>query len=101
MNRTPDARLTFLEYTDPNTFTGPDSDPTLDSNDEIAFMTRDSGGLKAAGSTDPSGVIAGTGVAIKITDPLDANGIGYIYLFRQDGSLNPSAGKQYVNISLA
>jgi hypothetical protein len=41
-------------------------------------------------------VIADTGVEVEITDPLNGSQIGYVYLFRQDGSLSPGAGQQYV-----
>ena len=32
------------EFTDPNTWVGPDSDATLDANDEVALMATDAGG---------------------------------------------------------
>ncbi|MCC6765408.1 MAG: hypothetical protein IT293_12175 [Deltaproteobacteria bacterium] len=83
-----------LDYTDAQTFTGADVDTTLDSDDEIAFMAADAGTQPPAFS-EPTGVIASSGVRVTITDPLNAEA-GYVYLFRQDGSLDPSAGQQYV-----
>ena len=49
---------------------------------------------------DPAGVVAGSRVEIKVTDPLDG-GAGYVYLFRQTGSLDPGAGEQYVTYSFS
>jgi hypothetical protein len=85
-----------LVYVDSGTFTGPDSYPTLDANDEIVFMAKDAGGVPPSFS-EPAGVISNTGVEIEITDPLNGSQTGYVYLFRQDGTLSPSAGQQYVS----
>ena len=85
-----------LVYTDGGTFTGPDADPTLDANDEIAFMAKDAGGLPPSFS-EPGGVIAHTGVQITVTDPLNPWQTGLVYLFRQNGSLSPGAGQTYVS----
>ena len=87
---------TFLTYTDPNTFTGPDPDATLDANDEVAFMGIDSG-VKAPADSAPPGVVAGSGVEVKIVDSLGEPSPSYLYLFRQTGNLDPAAGKRYVN----
>lgn len=87
---------TFLTYTDPNTFTGPDPDATLDANDEVAFMGIDSG-VKAPAGSAPPGVVAGSGVEVRIVDSLGEPSPSYLYLFRQTGNLDPAAGKRYVN----
>ena len=87
--------VTELVYTDTGTFTGPDSDPTLDSNDEIVFMAKDAGGTAFSLSIPPA-TIPGTGVELRIADPLDPVAVGYVYLFRSDGTLDPGAGQQYV-----
>jgi hypothetical protein len=87
---------TFLAYTDPNTFTGPDPDANLDANDEIAFMGQDAGFQAPAGSS-PANVVAGTGSEIKIVDPVGDPTPAYVYLFRQTGSLSPGAGRDYVD----
>ncbi len=89
------AGVKALTYTDPNTFIGPDSDPNLDGNDEVSMMSRDSG-AKAPANAKPSRTI-GKGVQIQVRDPLAAGSVGYLYLFRSDGSRSPSAGKRYVN----
>lgn len=82
-------------YTDEGTFTGPDTNPLLDDDDEIAFMARDAGARPDA-FFEPGGVIPGTGHEVRITDPL-GQGEGFVYLFVQDGSLDPAAGRQYVS----
>ena len=84
----------YVNYTDPDTWVGPDTDTTLDANDEVALMVKDTG-ARRVGLSEPAGVI-GQGVEVKVTDPLDS-GEGYVYLFRHDGSLDPSAGEQYVD----
>lgn len=90
------SAVSTLQYTDTGTFTGPDSDPTLDSNDEIVFMAKDAGGLPPS-SAAPAGVIANSGVKVTVTDPLAAGQTGYVYLFRQNGTLDPGAGQSYVS----
>jgi hypothetical protein len=93
---TPPCGFTELVYTDPNTFTGPDSNPNFDSNDQLAFMAKDAGGVAPGSLGLPSGVVSGTGVQVTISDALDSS-TGYVYLFRSDGSLDPGAGQQYVS----
>jgi hypothetical protein len=88
--------LSALSYTDPGTFAGPDPDPDLDGNDEVALMSGD-GGSKAASPEDPAGVLVGSGVEVRLDDPLPGGSAGYLYLFRGNGSLDPSAGKHYVS----
>jgi hypothetical protein len=84
-------------YTDPNTFTGADTDATVDADDEIVFMAHDAGG-DAGNLAAPPGTVGG-GVEVRIADPAVANSVGFVYLFRSDGSLAPGAGKQYVTYS--
>ncbi len=83
-------------YTDPNTYCGADTDPTFDSDDELVFMAKDAGDRAGPGSGEPSGVVAGSGVELEISDSLDS-GTGYVYLFVSNGSLTPDAGQDYVN----
>jgi hypothetical protein len=82
----------ILMYCDPTTFTGNDPNPNFDSDDELVFMAKDAGG-QSDGSTPP-GVVAGTCREVLITDPL--GGSGYVYLFQNGGTLQPSAGVSYV-----
>lgn len=88
-----------LRYADPSTLVGADTDPALDANDEIAFMAKDTGAAAGA-ALDPAGTVAGSRVEVKVSDSLDG-GVGHAYLFRQDGTLDPSAGRQYVSYSLS
>lgn len=81
-------------YTDSGTFTGPDSNPLFDLNDELVFMAADCG-AKAPADSAPAGVVAGTGVEVTVSDPVES-GEAYLYLFAHDGSLQQSAGTQYV-----
>ena len=86
-----------LFYADPNTYTGSDvTNPTVDADDEIAFMARDAGSQSTA-SNCPAGVDASTRCQITVRDPLDNTIIGYVYLFRQTGGLRQDANKDYVN----
>ena len=39
---------TALQYADPNTFVGADTDPNLDADDEVVFMAFDGGGERRA-----------------------------------------------------
>lgn len=87
--------ITALDYTDAETFTGPDSDPTLDGDDEIVFMAKDAGD-RATVSSEPPGVVPGSGLEVVITDPVGP-GAGYAYLFERDGLLDPGAEQQYVD----
>jgi hypothetical protein len=90
--------VSSLFYTDAGTFTGPDSDATLDANDEIAFMARDAGGKAAVG--EPAGIVPGSGLQVTVNDPI-GGGSGIVYLFRTDGSLLPGAGQQYVSYTFS
>jgi hypothetical protein len=81
-------------YADANTWVGAGSG-TLGSLDEIAFMAADTGAAAPSGAGDPAGAVAGTGVALKVTDPRDADA-AYLYLFRRSGNLAPGAGREYV-----
>jgi hypothetical protein len=83
-------------YADANTFTGADPDPAVDADDEIVFMARDAGGDAAdADLVAPAGT-TGAGVEVALRDPGAPDAAGYVYLFRSDGSLDPSAGEAYV-----
>jgi len=95
-NQPPTYNVSALVYTDAGTFTGPDADPAFDGDDELVFMARDAGD-PAPSFSEPAGVVANTGVEIEVSDPLDAAARGYVYLFQQDGTLDPGAGKQYVS----
>jgi hypothetical protein len=94
-NNPPNGGAIHPEFTDPNTFVGPDSDPTLDSNDEVALMASDGGG-QAATPYAPTGVDPASAVEVEVSDPIDG-GLGYVYLFEDTSGLDPAAGKDYVD----
>jgi hypothetical protein len=90
--------VTALQYADPNTFVGADSDPNFDADDELVFMSSDGGGSVLNNEkTEPAGVVSGSGVEVHISDPIAAPQAASVYLFVSDGSLDPSAGQDYVN----
>lgn len=89
------TNINVLVYADPNTFTGADPNPNLDADDEIAFMAKDAGD-QAPNVAPPGHTVAGSGLAVAITDPLQPGASGWVYLFRQDGTLDPGAGASYV-----
>ena len=91
----PNGGAVHPEFTDPGTWVGADSNPTLDANDEIALMAFDAGGPRTTPNA-PAGVDAGSAVEMEITDPIDG-GVGYAYLFEDTSGLDPAAGKDYVD----
>jgi hypothetical protein len=88
---------TALQYTDPNTFVGPDPDPTLDGNDEAVFMAADAG-QRASGKGKPKGVAKGGATRITVADPL-TGAKRWIYLFRTNGKKSAGAIPDYVQYS--
>jgi hypothetical protein len=89
--------VTIPMYTDEGTFTGADSDATVDADDELVFMAKDAGAAQApAAGPDPGGVRPGTRREIKVTNPLNGNS-AFVYLFVTDGTLPQHAGVDYVD----
>ncbi len=88
--------VAVLQYTDPDTWVGPDPKPAVDGNDEVAVMARDAG-EQALGADPPEHVDAVTGVELSITDPLEPGAQSWVYLFAHDGTLDPSAGQHLVD----
>jgi len=74
---------------------GPDSDPMLDSDDELVFMARDSGDRRLSVASLPEGAILG--VEIEVKDPLDG-GMGWLYLFRFESS-PPRSAADYISVT--
>lgn len=89
---TPSSR-SILFYTDENTYTGADTDPNFDLDDELVFMYKDAG-VKATETDYPVGVIQQTATELTVTNLSTEK---YIYLFQQDGTLEQDAGVQYVD----
>lgn len=93
------AAVTALFYADPNTFTGADTDPTFDGDDELVFMARDAGDRAGSGFAPPAGVVEQSAVELELSDDDDR---GYVYLFaREDAGLDPGAGADYVSYTFA
>lgn len=90
---------TALQYADPGTWVGADTNPAFDADDELVFMVADAGSVVGEEiSPEPAGVVPGSGVAVKVEDPRAAGSVGYVYLFVRSGSgLDPAAGEDYVD----
>jgi hypothetical protein len=92
---TPPVGSTALQYTDPGTFVGPDPNPTLDGNDEVAFMASDAGLRAGARVKRPRHTARGGATRVQIEDPL-TQAKRWIYLFRGTTGL-PSLPTDYVS----
>lgn len=86
----------IMSYTDPGTFAGPDPDLALDANDEIAFMGIDAANQAPAGAHPPN-VVTSSGEEVRVHDGIGDPTDAFVYLYRQTGSLDPGAGRRYVN----
>jgi hypothetical protein len=84
-----------LVYADPGTYVGADTNALFDADDELVFMAQDAGDRAPANACFPGGTITNSPLELTITDPL-TSGTGYVYLFCSDGSLDPGAGRSYV-----
>ncbi|MEM9846943.1 MAG: T9SS type A sorting domain-containing protein [Bacteroidota bacterium] len=94
---TMDIEWNVLFYADAETHTGADTSLVFDEDDELVFMPTDLGEQSQA-LDYPNGTIDGSICEIAVTEPLENDLIlGYIYLFRQDGSLAQDAGVDYVD----
>ncbi len=85
----------LMFYSDAGTFTGADSNPIFDADDELVLMLKDMGGV-AWGGRKPKGTRAFPRITVAVTDPIDGK-TGYVYLFVSDGTLAQNAGVNYVN----
>lgn len=88
---------TALQYADPGTWVGADTNPNVDADDEVVFMASDAGGAAPSGTAPPAGVVASSGTRVEVTDPRSTSERGWAYLFRSTGGLDPAAGKDYVD----
>ncbi len=73
------AGLSLLVYSDTNTLAGTDPETGIDEDDELVFMTRDTG-MEYSDETLPEGV-KGSGIEVKVSDPGNASFEGWVYLF--------------------
>jgi hypothetical protein len=94
----PAQHAVLTVYADPNASTGADPNPHVDADDEVAFMAKDVGLQAPTDATNPSGVVAGSGLKVKVRSTLGGTTHdGWIYLFKRSGDLSPGAGKHYVD----
>ena len=91
-------------YADPSTLTGPDPDPRVDADDEIALMARDAGAkapLRRGKLVRPRQLARGAAVDLRVKAP-ETGAVRHLYLFRSKrGKLDPSAGKDLVDYRFA
>jgi hypothetical protein len=87
--------LTTLAFTDAGTWTGADPDGAFDGDDELVVMAVDAGALAPAAAVLPVGVLPGSGLELRLDDPLDGS-TAWVYLFASDGTLDPAAGEDRV-----
>jgi hypothetical protein len=87
-----------LQYADPDTWVGPDSDSTLDADDEVALMSGDGGdrARKKGQKPKPKGVRGKRSTRIDVIDPLGGPA-RFVYLYESKGELAGDAGTDYVS----
>lgn len=68
-------------YTSWATFTGTDSNPTFDGNDQVSFLANDTGKVAPADAAPPAGTLASSRSDVTVTDPLDGSATGTLSLF--------------------
>ena len=78
-------------------YAGAKSDPvpTLDDDDEIAFMASDAGERAPEGKNGPAVSLAGTRHELAVADPT-SGAVRYVYLFQQPGGSSFDASNGYV-----
>src|SRR5262245_11329957 len=81
-----------LTWCDPTTFTGPDPDPALDADDEVALASIDAGERAPFDAPLPEGALPAGATELRLFDPLDG-GVGWLYLVRPGALLDPAAGE--------
>jgi hypothetical protein len=89
--------FTTTVYADPGTFTGADSNPNVDSDDEIALRSVDTGREAPADAGNPAGTVAGSGVKVRLTSSFGGDREAWVYLFKRSGGLSPGAGRDFVD----
>lgn len=73
----------------------PDPVPTLDDDDEIAFMASDAGAEAPPVALPPPG--ASDGQTVALVDPLDPSTHRFVYLFRKPGGSSFGSATGYVS----
>ena len=90
---------TALQYADPNTWVGADTNTNFDADDELVFMAADAGSIVSGDvPAEPPGVLAGTGVAVKVEDPQEPGSVGCTCTCSCGGDpRSDPAGQDYVD----
>ncbi len=73
-------------YTNYPTYTGSDSNPLFDANDQISFLSNDAGQKAPAATAAPPDTVNGIREEVKAVDPLNAGDVGYVYLFESSNA---------------
>jgi len=88
-----------VQYTDPNTWVGPDTDPTLDPDDEVALMSGDAGdrSRRHGRGLRPRHVRGKGATRVKLIDPLGGSA-RFLYLYEaRRGGATPAGAPDYVS----
>jgi hypothetical protein len=85
-----------MQYADANTFVGPDPNPALDGDDEIALIAGDAGDRARKQTEKPKGTRGAGAVRVMVADPLGGS-TRFVYLYESKGSLAGGAGEDYVD----
>jgi hypothetical protein len=105
--------FTILAYTTPTaaaagytsyaTYTGADSNPLFDANDQVSFLSNDTGKQVPAATPPPPSTVAASREEVKATDPMNTSNVGYAYLFQSTGAAlsGGSAGTTGVNYTFS
>ncbi len=84
------AGVTTLQYTDSNTWVGPDPDSTLDENDEVALMASDAGKRAPRKARRPRGTRGKGASRIRLVDAITGgNASVYLFAAKHDGASLP------------
>lgn len=75
-----------------DTYTPPDRNPNLDADDEVVFMADDTGKAAPASAGHPAAVVTSTRQRVTVTDPLDPDQVGDLYLYRSTTLTGGGAG---------
>jgi hypothetical protein len=88
-------------YTWWETYTPPDSDPTLDADDEIVFLGSDVGQRASSDAAPPQGVASTTQTELHVTDPLMPDQDGWVYLYEGTSLSSGSGGTSGVSYTFS
>jgi hypothetical protein len=89
---TPPPTLTAGYTAAGTTYTPVDSNAAFDANDQVSFLSNDTGQQAGSSVANPAGVVATTREEIKAVDPLASSNVGYTYLFRSATLTGGDAG---------